>query len=88
MRFWRCWPQRSWSAYLASLGEGAVVVFEAVYRAVVGYADEEGAAIAGVGEAGDGLEGGGLDELGLVLLFDVPAEGGLVLEVEGLTVGA
>ena len=49
---------------------------------------EEGAAVAGVGEAGDGLDGGVLDELGLVALLDVPAEGGLVLEVEGLAVGA
>ena len=55
-------------AYLASLGEGVVVVFEAVDGAVVGYSDEEGASIAGVGEAGDGLDGGGLDELGLLLL--------------------
>ena len=66
--------------YLAALGEGLVVVFEAVDGAVVGYADEEGAAVAGVGEAGDGLDGGVLDEPGLVALLDVPAEAGFVFD--------
>jgi hypothetical protein len=43
-------------ASLASLGEGVVVVFEAVDVAVVGDADEDGAAVGGVGEPGDGLD--------------------------------
>ena len=75
-------------ADLASFGEGVVVVFEPVDRTVVGYADEEGAPVGGVREAGDGLDGGVLDDLGLLLLFDVPAEGGFVFEVEGFAVGA
>ena len=56
--------------------------------AVVGYADEEGSSVSGVGEAGDGFDGGVLDDFGLLLLFDVPAEGGFVFEVEGFAVGA
>ena len=43
-------------ADLAAFGEGVVVVFEAVDGAVVGYADEEGAPVPGVGETGDGLD--------------------------------
>ena len=41
-------------ADLTAFGEGVVVVFEAMGGAVVGYADEEGSSIVGVGEAGDG----------------------------------
>jgi hypothetical protein len=41
---------------LASLGEGGVVVFESVQRAVVSDSDEERAAVAGVGEPGNGLD--------------------------------
>ena len=69
-------------ADLTAFGEGAVVVFEAIGGAVVGYADEEGSSVSGVGEAGDGFDGGVLDDFGLLLLFDVPAEGGFVFEVE------
>ena len=75
-------------ADLTAFGEGAVVVFEAMGGAVVGYADEEGSSIVGVGESGDGFDGGVLDDFGLLLLFDVPAEGGFVFEVERFAVGA
>ena len=75
-------------ASLAALGEGGVVVLEATDGAVVGDADEEGATEFGVGEAGDGLDSRVLGGTAPCLPVDIPAQGGLVLQVLRLTVGA
>jgi hypothetical protein len=67
-------------AALAALGEGGVVGFEPVDAAVVGDADEQGAAVLGVEEPGDGLD----DEPSRGCRSsrpDVPAQRGLVLQV-------
>ena len=55
-------------AALASLGERGVVVFDAMDRAVVGHAYQEGAAEVGVGESCDGLDGGVLNSAAPALL--------------------
>ena len=81
-----CWNQ-SRASWLG-LGAAGVVGIEAVDGAVVGDADEQGAALAGVQERGDGLEAGGLERLEELAGVGVGAQGGLVLEVGGLLVGA
>ena len=72
-----------------SFGEGVVVVFETVdVEPLSATPMRRGAPVGGVREAGDGLDRSGLDDLGFLLLFDVPPQSGLVFEVEGLAVGA
>ena len=74
-------------ASFAALGEGGVVVLQAVDPAVVGDADEQRAAVGAVGEPGDRLHDRVLDVAGLLALVDVPAHRRLVLEGPGLAVG-
>ena len=76
-------------ATLAALGERLVVGFEPVDGAVIGDADQQGAAVLAVEEPGDGLDHGLLGDLGLARLCpDVPAQRRLVLELAVLAVGA
>ena len=75
-------------APFAAFGEGGVVGLQAVDGTVVGHADEQGATESGVGETGDGLDGGVLGNAPFALCVDVPAQRGFVFQVEGLAVGS
>ena len=75
-------------ASLAALGERGVVVFQAVYLAGIGDADEQGSAVAVVCEPGDGLDDRVLQLRRLLSQPHVPAHRRLVLQELILTVGA